>query len=371
MSESSSSMLLVGIGTSGCRMAQSVAASFDGSLRYVLADTDAKSGALGGPFTLIGGDRLAGNGAGGDMVAARLAAEDSLGSFDTLIEGVRLAVIVTALGGGTGSGATIETVKRLRERGIPSCVFATTPFAFEGEDRQRNARGVMNMIEDYANACFFLPLDKLVGDAEQQMGGAMRKAVEMIASGITLFWRLVERPGYIRLDAERMRHLVAVSGKGRFATVIFEGENRAGRAVEALCRSPLLSTGSGPVKSMLCGVLAGDDLRLSEIGCISGGLRKAFGENASFELATVNDEETFSGRLAVVLMLFESGGHAGEEEEGSENASEAVRRRRKQRALLGTGPTGKGKFTNAEATIWNGEDLDIPTFIRRDISLDF
>lgn len=371
MSESSTSMLLVGIGTSGCRMAQTVADSFDGSIRYILADTDAKSGALGGPFTLIGGDRLAGNGAGGDMVSARLAAEDSLGSFDTLLEGVRLAVIVTALGGGTGSGATIETVKHLRERGIPTCVFATTPFAFEGEERHRTARGVMSLIEDDANASFFMPLDKLVGDDEQQMGGAMRKAVEIIASGITLFWRLVERPGYIRLDAERMRHIVAVSGKGRFATVIFEGENRAERALAALCSTPLLSIGSGPVKSMLCGVLAGDDLKLSEVGRISDGLRKAFGETATFELATVNDEATFGGRLAIVLMLFESGGRKEEEEEDPENESETGRRRRKQRALLGTGPTGRGKFTNAEATIWNGEDLDIPTFIRREINLDF
>jgi len=368
MNESSSSMLLIGIGTSGCAMAHGVAISFNDGIRYVMADTDAQSGTRGGPFALIGGDRLAGNGAGGDMVAARLAAEDSLGSLDTLLEGVRLAIVVTALGGGTGSGATLETVKRLRERGIPSCVFATTPFAFEGEERQRNARGVMNMIEDAANACFFLPLDKLVGDEEQQMGGAMRKAIDIIASGITLFWRLVEKPGYIRLDAERIRHLIAASGRGRFATVLVDGDNRAERAVEMLCSSPLLTTSSGPVKSMLCGVLAGDDLRLSEVGRISEGLRKAFGNNASFELATVNDEDTFSGKIAVVLMLFES---CGRTEEDDENASESVRRRRKQRSLLGTGPTGRGRFTNAEATIWNGEDLDVPTFIRRNISLDF
>ena len=46
--------------------------------------------------------------------------------------------------------------------------------------------------------------------------------------------------------------------------------------------------------------------------------------------------------------------------------------RRKKRAVktLGVGPQGRGRFNNAEPTIWNGEDLDIPTFLRRNISLD-
>ena len=371
MNSSAGSMLLIGIGTSGCSIARSVASSFGEGLRYILADTDARTGEAGGPFTLIGGDRLSGHGAGGDVVAARLAAEDSLGSLDALLEGVRLAVVVTALGGGTGSGATLEAVKHLSERGIPSCVFATTPFAFEGADRQRNARGVMTMIEEAASACFFLPLDKLVDGGDQTMDDAMAKATGIMSRGMTLFWRLATKPGYIRLDTERLRHLISGSGKGRFASVMVEGEGRAEKAVEALRTSQLLLDQSGPVRAMLCGVLAGDDLRLSEIGTISEGLRQAFGERASFELATVNDEETFSGRLAVVLMLFESGGRTEAEEEEEAKTSESVRRRRRQKTALGTGPTGRGRFNNSEPTVWNGEDLDIPTFIRRNISLDY
>jgi len=369
MNDSSSSMLLIGIGTAGCAMVRGVARSFGEGLRYVLADTDARSGETGGPFALIGGDRLSGHGSGGDVVAARLAAEDSLGSLDGLLEGVRLAVVVTALGGGTGGGATFEALKRLAERGIPSCVFATTPFSFEGEDRQRNARGMMPMITETANATFFLPLDKLAGEGDQTVDEAMSRAIDTMASGITLFWRLVEKPGYIRLDAERLRHLVAGSGRGRFASVVVEGDDRAEKAVDALRRSQLLLAASGPVRSMLCGILAGEDLRLSELGRIADGVKEAFGPNATFSLATVNDNETFAGRIAVVLMLFESGGR--EEEEDPSRQNENARRRRKQRAILGTGPTGRGRFNNAEPTIWNGEDLDVPTFIRKNISLDF
>ena len=368
MNNSTSSMLLVGIGGAGCAMTRGVTRAFGDGLRYVLADTDAKTGEAGGPFILIGGDRLSGRGAGGDVVAARLAAEDSVQSLDESLEGVRLAIVLTALGGGTGGGATLEVVKHLSARGIPTCVFATTPFAFEGETRQRNARGMMTMIEEAASASFFTPLDKLVGDAESDMAGAMRRAVDTLASGITLFWRLVEKPGYIRLDAERVRHLVASCGRGRFAYVSAQGENRAASIVDALRRSPILASGSGPVTSILCGVLAGDDLRLAEVGTISNGLREAYGARASsFELATVNDEETFSGRICVAAMLFES---PRREADDSKNG-ETVKRRRRQRAILGTGPTGRGRFNNSEPTIWNGEDLDVPTFLRKNISLEF
>jgi len=282
-----SPMLLLGIGTAGASIARGVNRAFGDGLRHVLLDTDAVSGQSAAPFVLLGGDRLSGRGAGGDVVAGRLAAESSVKSLDEHLEGVRLAVIATALGGGTGGGATLETAKYLSAHGIPTIVFATTPFTFEGEDRQRNARGVMTMIEDLASATFFLPLDKLICNVDN-MDEALKRAVDTLASGITLFWRLVEKPGYIRLDTERLRHILSGAGRGRFTTVTAQGPNRAKDVLDQLMRSELLATSSGPVRASLCGVLAGNDLLLSEVGTVADGVRNSFG-GLSFDLATVND----------------------------------------------------------------------------------
>lgn len=364
----SSSMLLIGIGGAGCAMTRRVNRAFGEGLRYLLADTDAASGQGDGEFILLGGDRLSGRGAGGDVVAARLAAEDSVSSIDPALEGVHLAVIVTSLGGGTGGGGTLETIKHLAERGIPSIVFATTPFTFEGEDRQRNARGVMAMIEESANATFFIPLDKLVGGTDN-MQQAMLHAIDTLASAVTLFWRLAEKPGYIRLDPERIRHLLSKAGRGRFATVSAQGGDRAAEIVDSLSRSEMLTAGSGPVRAILCGVLAGEDLRLSEIGTIADGIRDSFGKKSVFELATVNDEQTFCGRISVVAMLFEANGqNVTDEKTGS-----VISPRKKKRGggVLGVGPQGRGRFNNAESTVYNNENLDVPTFLRKNISLDF
>ena len=361
-----SPLLLIGVGTAGSSIASGVNRAFGEGLRYVLTDTDVVSGQSGGPFALLGGERLSGRGAGGDVAAGRLAAEESIRALDEHLEGVRIAVLVTALGGGTGGGATLEAVRHLSARGIPTIVFATLPFAFEGEARQRNAAGLMTMIEDSANATFAMPLDKLIGDTDN-MDAALRRAIDTMASGVTLFWRLIEKPGYIRLDIERLRHLLSGAGRGRFATVTAQGPGRATEAVDGLVRSALLTASSAPVRSALCGVLAGNDLLLSEVGKIADGVRSAFG-GQTFNLATVNDEQTFSGRISVVVMLFESNADAA-----ATPASEPPSggRHRKPRNPLVAGPNGRGRFNNAEPTIWNGEDLDIPTFIRKNLNLDF
>ena len=360
-----SPIILIGIGTAGSSIARDVRRSFSADMRCILLDTDAATGQPDDPFVLLGGDRLSGHGTGGDVVAGRLAAEDSVKLIDEHLVGVRIAVLVTALGGGTGGGATLETAKHLSDLGIPTVVFAAAPFTFEGEDRQRNARGVMSMIEDAASTTFFLPLDKLVC-ASDNMDEALLQAGKTLSEGITLFWRLVEKPGYIRLDAERLRHIISGAGRGRFATVTLHGPNRATGAIDTLIRSDLLATASGPVRSTLCGILAGDDLLLSEVGTIATGIRESFG-GLTFDLATVNDSDTFHGEISVVIMLFESNGKT---EDAAKPGNVMSTRRRKSKSVLGVGPTGRGRFQNAEPTIWNGEDLDIPTFIRKDISLD-
>ena len=362
---SKSPLLMIGVGGAGCAMVRGMLRACGGDVpRHVLADTDSSSARAPSPFVLLGGDRLSGLGSGGDIGQARLAAGDSLKLFDEPLEGVRLAVIVAALGGGTGGGASAEIAKHLSRNGIPCMVMATLPFAFEGEDRQRKARIAMPAIEEFASATVFMRLDNLVGDAAT-MEDAMRRAVDTLATGATLFWRLLEKPGYIRFDIERARKIVSAAGRGRFAAVSAEGGDRARKIVDSLASSPLLAGAASQPKSIVCGVLAGDDLRLAEVGEIADGVRDAFGRRAAFDLATVNDESTFSGRIAVVAMLFESGAS------GDGSSEPSGRRAKKSRNPLAPGPQGRrGRFNNVESTVWHGEDIDVPAFIRRGITLD-
>ena len=83
-----SSIILIGVGGAGSAMARGVSRAFGEGLRYLLTDTDAASGQENEPFVLLGGERLPGRGSGGDIVTARLAAEDSIDALDEALEAI-------------------------------------------------------------------------------------------------------------------------------------------------------------------------------------------------------------------------------------------------------------------------------------------
>ncbi len=364
-------LMLIGIGTAGCAMARGVRRAFGDSIRLLLTDTDAETGVAESPFILLGGDRLSGRGTGGNDVNGRMAADDSLHTLDTALQGVRLAVVLTALGGGTGTGATIEIVKYLHSRAITVPVFATFPFKMEGEERSRRARGALPLIAENANGAFFIPLDKLV-QGEDNMATALRRAVDTLASGIALFWRLLEKPGYIRLDLERLHHLVEDAGRSRFVALSAHGPNRVEELLANLSRAPLLAEVSGSLQSVLLGVLAGDDLRLSECAALAKGVRALAGETVPFNLATVNDEATFADRLSIVVFFFEPRISAPNDNKvGRGTSAHSPRRSLKGTNVLAIGPQSQGgRFCNIEATFYHNENLDTPTYLRKGILIE-
>ena len=365
-----SPLLLIGIGGAGAWMTRGILRAYGSGIRALVLDTDAQSGATGDlPFMLLGGNRLAGRGTGGQPASARAAFQDNPALIDPALEGVRTAVLVTALGGGTGGGATGELLKHLHTLGIVTLLFATTPFSFEGEDRIRSATTAAGPISEYADVSVFLPLDALVADAgTDNLRDALARRVHTLASGVTLLWRILEKPGYIQLGPERLRNILVGCGRGQFATATASGEDRTKAILVALADHPLLARDASrpPVRTLLVGVLAGDDLRLSEIADLSCGLSAAFGPSASIELGTVNDEQTFSGRLSVVVLLFEEHAtHTTPHASPLRTPGTADGRLHGEHALA-----ANSRFRNAEKTVWHDEDLDVPTFIRRNLTLD-
>ena len=359
-----SSLLLLGVGGAGASMTRSIVRAYGSGIRAMILDTDAQSGGNGDmPFTLLGGNRLAGRGTGGQPASARAAFQDDPSLLDPILEGVRTVVVVTALGGGTGGGATCELLKHLHTLGIATLVFATTPFTFEGAERVQTARTAIGPIEQHADVSIFLPLDELVSTSgTDNMKDALAHGVSTLASGVTLLWQLLEKPGYIRFDAERLRGILTGCGRAHFATATARGENRVDDVLASLAENPQLKQNGSTshVRMLVVGILAGDDLRLTEVGAIAGGLSAAFGAGAALELGTVNDESAFSGQLTVVTLVFDEAATPARKTvvDGGTPASEHV-------ALA-----GNQRFKNTEKTMWNNEDLDIPTYLRRQLTLD-
>ena len=361
----SSSLILIGVGGSGCAAVRAIARNYGGDLRARLVDTDAGTPTDGLPFTLIGGSRLSGQGAGGAATKARAAFQDDPAILDASLEGARVAIVVTCLGGGTGGGATPEILKRLRAKGVTTLVFATKPFPFEGEARINRANSDAGLVAQEADVSCILALDDIARDscADPTMANALRTASSTLAKGITLFWRLLEKPGYIRFDAERLKRILSGAGRARFAAVTASGEGRAGEILSRIDSAATLQQATRPrITTIFLGLLAGDDLRLSEIARITQGLAERYGADATIELGTVNDEAEFSGTLSLVTLLFEEG-----------SSSQTQSRNRQGRLGRSAGEQALGvddRFRNTDATMLGDTNLDIPTYYRLNLTLD-
>lgn len=356
LAPSSSSLMLIGVGTSACRTVADMALKLPAHARVLLVDTD-RAGAAGNfDFVLCGESRLAGRGTAGNSAAGKAAFQDAPEILDSHLQGVRVAVVFTCLGGGTGGSLAPEILKRLSQKGIVSLAFATTPFRMEGQERIRLSRAASALATQYADTSVIVALDDLVVAQEAPLAQALKEGMDKLSAGVTLLWRLVETPGYIRFDAERLRALLSDGGRARFGFGSATGPNRVADVLEGIKLSKGMAV-STRVREYFSGILAGDDLRLAEVGDIAGQLALRFGQEIPSSLATVNDESVFSGRLAVVLFVFEE-------------ATRAVKRSKANvEARPASGEALPVRFA-AGATIYNGENLDIPTYIRQNLTLD-
>ena len=178
-------LILIGLGGAGCKLAAAISAEFR-DVRVLLLDTDARSLPDHPGSVLFGSVRLNGKSTGGDGSLGRQAFLDSA---DELVlprlEGVRLAIVVTALGGGTGSGAAPELLRLLHVRGVVTLCFVSTPFAFEGASRRQTAHLFYPLFENTADALVLMPLDSVFKRCpEIELGEALENVFELLSAAI-------------------------------------------------------------------------------------------------------------------------------------------------------------------------------------------
>lgn len=376
-------LMLIGVGGAGCRLAAAISAEFR-DVRVLLLDTDARSLPDHPDSVLFGSVRLNGKSTGGD---ASLGRQAFLDSADELVlprlEGVRLAIVVTALGGGTGSGAVPELLRLLHVRGVVSLCFVSMPFGFEGASRRQTAQLFYPLFESTADALVVMPLDSVFkGYPEIELGEALENVFELLSGAILSFWRLLMTPGFIEMDSERLIRLLQRGGGARFDVCRAEGQDRVRELLEQVKHSELLDIQKHVVSAriVLLGVLAGKDLRLAEIGEIVDFFRSK-AEKGDVELGTVLSD-SFAGRIELVVFTFDtwiappSAVQAVEPSatdripEMSPLISAGRKSSRKRSAPGEMAASGRGRFRDTAPTIYNGQDLDKPSYQRRGIVLD-
>jgi len=352
---------------------------------FAVVNTDAQSveNCLAAAKLQIGAEHTDGLGAGGHVSLGRLSAEEDIELIRALLHDARLLLLVVGLGGGTGTGAAPVVLECARAIGVMTLCVATVPFSFEGPQRRLQADDAIPELRDSCDALLLLPNDRLFEtDEDTPLGDAFQRADLVVGNTMRALWDLLTVPGYVNMDAADLKRVVHMAGGVCTVTYgVAEGEARAGDAVEGALTHTLVEEGRlvSNARVVLVSIAGGRDLRLEEVGVVMERVRAAVRSDSHLFVGTALHEER-EGTLTVALVLSdtyleerdlrsssESGAAHAEGTKGKPGKKDG---RPKQTSLALDAVPGKGRFKNVEPTILDGEDLDIPTFVRRGIPIE-
>jgi len=388
---------LLGIGNAGVNIADRIAVRASLPLETVALNSDQQSlnASVASRKTALGPMTTHGLGAGGDPEMALEAARESMSELRQSVEGADVVFLCAGLGGGTGSATTPQLAELARANGSLVIAVVTTPFQFEGRRRSQQAQEAMQGIARHADAIVHFENDRMAEitaprtEAEETFAACDNILFQSVAS----LTRLISCPGPMAVAVPDLLGILR-SGGGAFlfGSGEADGGNRAHEALEQALRSPLLDRGRllHDAKKVLVHLSGPRSLTFAEVAAIMQEISKNTAPSSLLHLG-VSVARDDSAPLIVTLI-----GHCGTaakveaaaptptaepvrattpalfQEEAiqstpppSTHAEAKTASPKVKQEDLPLEPIARGRFEKVEPTIVEGEDLDVPTFLRR------
>ena len=408
---------IVGIGGAGVGLLDALAGGEFAGTHLVAISTDAPSLAASAATVKIHLETklLRGLGTGGDPERGKAITEEHFATLKTACAGADVVLIVAGLGGGAGSGISPVLARAARETGALVLAFVTLPFACEGNRRQQQAQQSLEQLRSVADGVICLPSQKTFGlvDENTSVLETFRFTGGLLIEGLRGVWQLLTRPGLIQIHFDDLcAHLRGRHAESSFAYVEAAGAGRSREVVEKLLAHPLLDEGRALAESdaVLVSLMGGKDLTMAEVNRVMEQISRHC-DHAQIVMGAAVDAE-LKNRLSVTIIAAKHNvmkDSAAEpvfpatpaDQDQSAQASRGAGVRAGTRCAssastmsardpLRTGNSAhsrkgnskmrqeqlplaiisKGRFDKSEPTVHKGEDLDIPTFVRRGVALN-
>ncbi len=213
-----------------------------------------------------------GLGAGMDINIGRLAAEQEKEKVKKILKGVNFCILVSCLGGGTGSGAVPIFAKYAKE--MTDIVFGifTLPFKFEGQKRAKIAQDALHAMMPNLNAVTVIPNDKIFRLVSQDT--SLRKSFSIInkslADNLKGLIELLHLPGLINIDWADIKTVLERKGQIVYLnTSEVHKKDRAVEAVKKVLSNPLYQYKFKGADRILFNISGGKELGMKEVEYIS------------------------------------------------------------------------------------------------------
>lgn len=391
---------LLGIGNAGVNIADRIAVRASLPLETVALNSDQQSlnASVASQKMALGPMTTHGLGASGDPERGLEAARESMSEMRQSVQGADVVFLCAGLGGGTGSAATPQLAELARSNGSLVIAVVTSPFQFEGRRRSQQAKDAMQEITRHADAVVHFENDRMaeITSPRTEAEETFAACDDILFQSVASLARLISCPGPMAVAVpDLLGVLRSGGGSFLFGSGEADGGNRAHEALEQALRSPLLDRGRllHEAKKVLVHLSGPRSLTFAEVAAIMQEISKNTSPTSLLHLGvSVSRDE--SAPLIVTLI-----GHCGTSTDtekaaplptaeplrsnppalfaeevspsrpptptaSEQPASKASSPKVKQEDLP-LEPIARGRFEKVEPTIVEGEDLDVPTFLRR------
>ncbi|MDP2637195.1 MAG: cell division protein FtsZ [bacterium] len=243
-----------------------------------------------------------GLGCGMDANLGQLAAESEKENIKKMLEGNDLCILVSSLGGGTGSGAAPVFAEACNSERLMTIGIFTMPFSFEGEKRRQIAEAALQKLQPLVNAYVLLQNDSIFNIVSRDTPlrfafGSLNKKLAEVLGGLleTLFV-----PGLINTDFADIKTML--QGKGRLSFLSSgsaAGEERAKAALGEALSNTLYQYGPRGAERILFNVAGSKDMKMQEVAQVSNAV---FQENPRAKIIFgITSHPRFRNKLRVTL----------------------------------------------------------------------
>lgn len=397
------SVKIFGVGGAGLVLLERLADARIGRAELVAVSTDAQAliNSCASRKVQLGRESTKGLGAGGDPLLGESAAKESSAEIRAECAGAQVVIVCAGLGGGTGSGAAPFIAHEAHRKGAMVIGVVTMPLGGEGGKRRDQADTALARLARSCTAILCFENDRLneLGPEGATISDAFNAASRTLATAVVAVVRMLSLPAILRLGVDELAQVFQGAGaRCEFGCGFATGPDRVRAAVEEALRSPLLENGKllAETENILVHITGDNSVKLTEVHSalrqISGQVEDSaqvmlgvgidpeeedmFGVVVMACAASVaargeeteEDEEELSGEAGQELLPNETETKPAKGRGKSKGSRKAETAEQKQEELP-LDQAMRGRFKDLDPTMVDGQDLDVPTFIRMRIRL--
>jgi len=403
MSTSKPKIMIVGIGNAGVTVLDQLAVAHPGMGGLLAVNNDPESLAAS-----VIGKRIAVP--EGDLGNGFVAIDEEFGKA---VAGTTAVLLCGGLGGSTGSFLLHALAVHSKSAGITTMACVGMPFSFEGRQKRDEAERALEKLHAVCDAIITVDNDRLSGGTPSSaaVGEAFGLADRTLLASLLAIRGMLSTSGPVKITRADLHAVLGLPGAlTHFGFGSASGANRLHEALEKALKAPLLLMQGKPAlreaQTILLYLRGPSDVSFAEVqmavaeieriatpGChIKVGVNAEAPEGAPLELfittssggmrpverveKVVKSPETLiesRERVATVTPTPKTPLRSPAVQNpiaSTKQPKPDVKATNKQmQATLDLEAPQRGRFDKSERTIVNGEDLDVPTFIRKGIKL--